>query len=66
MVAKQFTTKWKNKRLSWFFSGLYWYVTEVDRNKRRVKRSTPVGSGKSKDEAFLDFIELQKERPARR
>lgn len=49
--------KWRGRTLEWYFSGDgNWYCTSIDpiTNKRKPK-SAPVGDGKTRDEAFLDF-----------
>lgn len=42
------SAKWKNNIISWYWSGFLWYCT-------KEYRDGPLGCGKTKDDAFIDF-----------
>ena len=55
MKMKQFETYCKGNRLFWFWSDKYWYVV---RKVNKGQYREPVGSGKTKDDAYLDMSKL--------
>lgn len=55
-MIKEIKAKYKGVMLYWYFSGKYWYCTQIPK-----KQKVPVGSGNTKDEAFKDLISLMNE-----
>ena len=56
---KSITARCGRYNLLWFWSGYFWYVTVKDRSTYKGSRKYyPVGSGKTKDEAYKEFKAL--------
>ena len=48
-------SKWHTKTLYWFYSDVYWYVTEVKGLLKKKLPRTPTGSGDTQNKAFADY-----------
>jgi len=48
-------THYKNHVMSWYYSGVLWYATPVDKRTRVKIDGEPVGAGITRQKALLDY-----------